>query len=145
MRQDAAGAAAVASAGGARAGTQFTCFTSTKLQILTPGADDSQRPRDPRQVRRRGTHFTCFTGTKVQILTPEELHARQRRKSARSLRRLRPSGRRLATRRQAKKNKNNHQFTCVASTKAHCLRRLRLSARLLATRGQEGASLYLLY
>jgi hypothetical protein len=32
-------------------GAQFTCFTGTKVQILT-------RP-----------HFTCLTGTKVQILT----------------------------------------------------------------------------
>jgi hypothetical protein len=33
-----------------RCGTQFTCFTSTKVQTLTPR----------------------FTSTKVQILTPEE-------------------------------------------------------------------------
>jgi hypothetical protein len=37
-------------------GTQFTCFTSTKIQILTQKAE-----------------FICFTGTEVQILTPEEL------------------------------------------------------------------------
>ena len=39
--------------------TQFTCFTSTKVQILTP------------EERRafRYTQFTCFTGTKVQKLT----------------------------------------------------------------------------
>ena len=40
-------------------GTQFTCFTGAKAQILT-------------QENRRGvpcTQFTCFTGTKVQILT----------------------------------------------------------------------------
>jgi hypothetical protein len=38
-------------------GTHFTCFTSTKVQILIP-------------LVIPGTHFTCFTSTKVQILTP---------------------------------------------------------------------------
>jgi hypothetical protein len=43
-------------------GTQFTCFTGAKVQILTlvekrAGATG------------RGPQFTCFTGTKVQILT----------------------------------------------------------------------------
>ncbi len=33
------------------AGTQFTCFTRTKVQILT------------------GPQFTCFTSTRVQTLT----------------------------------------------------------------------------
>ena len=37
------------------AGTQFTCFTGTKVQI----------PEE-------GTQFTCFTGTKVQIPESEE-------------------------------------------------------------------------
>ncbi len=36
---------------------QFTCFTSTKVQILT------------RRRRVAGTQFTCFTSTKVQLLT----------------------------------------------------------------------------
>jgi hypothetical protein len=44
-------------------GTQFTCFTGAKVQILTQKA-----------LRREidllcGTQFTCFTGTQVQILT----------------------------------------------------------------------------
>jgi hypothetical protein len=47
------------------AGTQFTCFTSTKVQILT-------RCSNGRWRGQRSTHFTCFTNTKVQILTPEE-------------------------------------------------------------------------
>jgi hypothetical protein len=64
------------------AGPQVTCFTSTKVQILThrsggscevsravcgagePGADMRQGA-----LLAPGTHFTCFTGTKVQILT----------------------------------------------------------------------------
>jgi hypothetical protein len=41
-------------------GTQFTCFTGTKVQILT-------------QRREQRSHFTCFTGTKVQILTQKAL------------------------------------------------------------------------
>jgi hypothetical protein len=53
-------------------GTQFTCFTSTKVQILTP-----------RSIPRYSVTVTCFTSTKVQILTPEELRAR--RKQARKL------------------------------------------------------------
>ena len=39
--------------------TQFTCFTSTTVQILTQKAHASDA----------GTQFTCFTGTKAQILT----------------------------------------------------------------------------
>jgi hypothetical protein len=37
-------------------GTQFTCFTGTKVQLLT-------------QKALLGAQFVCFTGTKVQILT----------------------------------------------------------------------------
>jgi hypothetical protein len=42
--------------------TQITCFTGTKVQILTP---EACRPR------LRCTQITGFTSTKVQILTPE--------------------------------------------------------------------------
>ncbi len=42
-------------------GTQFTCFTSTKVQILCAGLYV--------QDVLTGTQFTCFTSTKVQILT----------------------------------------------------------------------------
>ena len=50
---------------GARdAGTQFTCFPSTKVQILTRAAAEAAvGARDA-----GGTQFTCFTSTKVQIL-----------------------------------------------------------------------------
>jgi hypothetical protein len=41
-----------------RRGTQFTCVTRTKVQILT------HLP-----LGRRGTQFTCVTSTKVPILT----------------------------------------------------------------------------
>ena len=41
-------------------GTQFTCFTGAKVQILTPEV-----------LRARQWCSVCFTGTKVQILTPE--------------------------------------------------------------------------
>jgi hypothetical protein len=48
-------------------GTQFTCFTGTKVQILT--AEELRG----RQADERQPQFTCFTCTKVQILTGEEL------------------------------------------------------------------------
>jgi hypothetical protein len=44
-------------------GTQFTCFTGTKVQTLT-----LKRQRLA-LLESLGTQFTCFTGTKVQILT----------------------------------------------------------------------------
>ena len=61
-------------------GTQFACFTSAKVQILTPEElsrgvvltfDVSICTSILRSLS--GTHFTCFTSTKVQIRTPEEL------------------------------------------------------------------------
>jgi hypothetical protein len=45
------------------AGTQFTCFTSSKVQILT------QKTLLAAQTPRTPTQFTCFTSTKVQVLT----------------------------------------------------------------------------
>ena len=45
----------------------FSCFTSTKVQILTPEELGSEGAGD------FSSQFTCFTSTKVQILTPEEL------------------------------------------------------------------------
>jgi hypothetical protein len=66
-------------------GTQFACFTSTKVQILTPaelraskkckfGPIDHGHCADLTahhgEHKGGGTHFTCFTGTKrTQILT----------------------------------------------------------------------------
>ena len=53
-------------------GTQFTCFTSTKVQILTSiSMCDSSHSSAGRYgaATRAGTQFTCFTGTKVQMLT----------------------------------------------------------------------------
>ena len=66
--------------------TYFTCFTSTKAQILTGeegqasdtaggdrgGAQGGVRRRQPRLRHPSllpGTHFTCFISTKVQMLT----------------------------------------------------------------------------
>ena len=51
------------------AGIQFTCFTSTKVQIPTP--------EELFAVGNYalGTQFTCFTSTKVQILTQVEQFA----------------------------------------------------------------------
>jgi hypothetical protein len=51
--------------------TQFACFTSTKVQILTAlvtaqGSRCSFAHRVP-------TQFTCFTSTKVQILTAQQV------------------------------------------------------------------------
>jgi uncharacterized protein YcbX len=49
------------------AGSQFSCFIGTKVQILSQkalqGLAKSEKKRD----------FTCFTGTKVQILTQRAL------------------------------------------------------------------------
>ena len=45
------------------AGTQFTCFTSKKVQILT------QKTLLAAQTPPTPTQFTCFTSTKVQVLT----------------------------------------------------------------------------
>jgi hypothetical protein len=51
---------------------QLTCFTSTKVQILTP----EERVPGPQSTRSGGrggggrdSEFNCFTDTKVQILT----------------------------------------------------------------------------
>jgi hypothetical protein len=57
----------------AAAGSQFTCFTGTKVQILTQLPHTCRRCRASswRLPPATGTQFTCFTGTKVQILTPE--------------------------------------------------------------------------
>jgi hypothetical protein len=53
------------------AGTQFTCFTGTKVQFLTQLEYLSARRQHQRHARapHTGTQFTCFTSTKVQILT----------------------------------------------------------------------------
>jgi hypothetical protein len=48
-------------AGAPKTGTHFTCYTSTKVQILTGGSAGALHI---------GTQFTWFTSTKVQILTP---------------------------------------------------------------------------
>jgi hypothetical protein len=53
---------------------EFTCFTSTKVQILThlrprKGAASSCRADAWRAARAKVPQFTCFTSTKVQILT----------------------------------------------------------------------------
>ncbi len=45
--------------------TQFTSFTSTKVQILTPA---EQRARCRPHALGRPAQFTCFTSTKVLIL-----------------------------------------------------------------------------
>ena len=69
-------------------GTLHTCFTRTKVQILTPeelrvrrhGARVERRQRAQAQrvsaerrgdvsARQRGAHFPCFASTEVQILT----------------------------------------------------------------------------
>jgi hypothetical protein len=62
------------------AGAQFTCFTGTKVQGLTPRPLISPESRDSEAdmsayYAGSGAQFTCFTGTKVQIMTPEELQA----------------------------------------------------------------------
>ncbi len=62
---------------------RFTCFTSTKVQILMPeAAKAGRRKRESAAsltaliaTATAGSHFTCFTSTKVQILTPPEARA----------------------------------------------------------------------
>ena len=54
-------------------GTHFTCFTGTKVKILTQKRCAGSRP--PRALRVFATHFTCFTGTKVQTLTQKRCAA----------------------------------------------------------------------
>jgi hypothetical protein len=54
-------------------GTHFICFTSTKVQILTPEElGDGPCRRSSASASPQFTCFTtCFTSTEVQILTPE--------------------------------------------------------------------------
>jgi hypothetical protein len=52
----------------ASSGAQFTCFTSTKVPVLT--SCGVAHVGNEKQVVLRGTQFTCFTSTNVQILTP---------------------------------------------------------------------------
>ncbi len=53
----------------------FTCFTGTKVQILTQKAAVGKWGPGAKKALAvpPGPQFTCFTGTKVPILTPEEL------------------------------------------------------------------------
>jgi hypothetical protein len=58
------------------AGDQFTCFTSTKVQILTPEVLQFEQYQSAKEfmyhAKFSGTHLTfvaCFTGTAVHILT----------------------------------------------------------------------------
>jgi hypothetical protein len=63
-------------AGGVGGGTQFTCFTSKTVQILTTEEVRGRRRwgQEGRVcvfcVRPKGPQFACFASTKVQILTP---------------------------------------------------------------------------
>ena len=61
-------------------GTQFTRFTSTKVQILT-----QQRCYASSSKSSCGTHFTCFTSAKVQILTQQRCYSRSSKSSSRGL------------------------------------------------------------
>jgi hypothetical protein len=55
------------------AGTQFTFFTSTKVQILAPEVLLMQRALAAQLSIQR--QFTCFTGTKVEIVTQKRQRA----------------------------------------------------------------------
>ncbi len=57
----------------ASGGTQFTTFTSTKVQILTRSALSRCLQQELCAHLAPFTQFTCVTSTHVQILTPEEL------------------------------------------------------------------------
>jgi hypothetical protein len=84
------------------AGTQFACFTSTKVQILT------QRLWLLRRRSAAGTQFTCFTGTKLQILTQKALQGKYRSCS----------------------QLMSDQFTCFTSTKVQILTQTALQGKL---------------
>jgi len=64
-------------------GTQFTCFTGIKVQILTEWRQYHASVHSPGPPIASGesgrldlgTHVTCFTGTNVQILTQKALLA----------------------------------------------------------------------
>ena len=57
-------------------GTHFTCFTSTKVQILTP--EELRRMMWlANKVAAWYTVYLLYEYKKVQILTPEELRARR--------------------------------------------------------------------
>ena len=68
--------------------SQFTCFSGTKVQILTcerqssiPCSTSTNAGKPSTCVYTSedpsGAQFTCFSGAKVQMLTPEELRARK--------------------------------------------------------------------
>jgi hypothetical protein len=51
-------------------GTHFTCFTGTKVRVLSLPAYWYKSKNALKCLKRGfGTHFTCFTGTQVRILT----------------------------------------------------------------------------
>jgi hypothetical protein len=63
---------AVVSCGGAREGTQFTCFTGTKIQIPTHFFSFAKNERlwcSKTSSAPWSSCFTYFTGTKVQVMT----------------------------------------------------------------------------
>jgi hypothetical protein len=55
-------------------GTHFTCYTGTKVPILTAACTGvgraRARPRYLQSCNTCGSHITCFTSTNVLILTP---------------------------------------------------------------------------
>jgi len=57
--------------------TQFTCFTCTKVRILTPEEVQEYKYWPAKLLLQcrpwQHAQFTCFTSTRVHILTPEEL------------------------------------------------------------------------
>ena len=61
-------------------GTQFTCFTSTEVQILTPAKSILRESFGG--LRLPGTQFTSFASTEVQILTPTRLPGTSGRETA---------------------------------------------------------------
>ena len=115
----------------AAAGTQFSCFTGTKVQVLTQKA----RPVEPRELAHAactGTQFTCFTGTKVQILT-------QKADSTLALKCLR-----LLTRCGAFRRGRSWWLLPRSTSHGTCRRRLPQAntlLRLARTRGRQVASL----
>ena len=119
--------------------TQFTCFTGTKVQLLTLlrallralaqhaahagvaeacwGVCSVLVEHRRAQASATGTQFTCFTGTKVQLLTL-----------------LRAFGDRVPHAHAPARSVSRIQFTCVTGTKGELLTQLRAWATEPLTR-----------
>jgi hypothetical protein len=148
----------VKSPGGENLGTQFTCFTGTKVQMLTPEREFRVPRRLHPQPQRvsahlRGIQFTCFT--QFTCSTARRLHPQPQRVSAllrgtqftcftqfscSTARRLHPQPQRVSA------HLRGTQFTFFTGTKVQILTPEELLQYAYYLRTIEwGVSVYLLY